>query len=95
MNIRRVNLSFDLDKEEDKAVYEEISKQRFKTNFVCKSVLRYIKDIDKEVITNKELKNTLIEVFKELDITQINKIVDDNIVEEELPREIFDIFSQL
>lgn len=96
MNIKRVNLSFNLDKEADKKVYEIITQQRFKTNFVCKAVLKYIdfKDIDREVITKQELKNTLLEVLKELDITQMNK-VDDNTAEEELPQEIFDMFSQL
>lgn len=97
MNIRRINLSFNLDKESDQKVYEIINKQRFKTNFVCKAVLDYINavDRDKEVITKKELKNTLIEVLKDLDISKIDNFNVGNTEENELPQEIFDMFSQL
>ncbi|MGL4731519.1 MAG: hypothetical protein ACRCW0_08040 [Clostridium sp.] len=97
MNIRRVNLSFNLDDEDDKEVYDTISKQRFKTNFVCKAVLKYISfiDRDKEVITKKELKNTLIEVLKELDISKIGNLDVRNTEEDELPKEVFDMFTQL
>lgn len=95
MDIRRINLSFNLENREDKEVYEVISKQRFKTNFVCKAVLDYINSVDGEVITKKELKNTLIEVLKDLDISKIDNANSENIEENELPTEIFDMFSQL
>ncbi len=54
MATKRINLSFSMDRKDDAKVYRILSEQKYKTDYVIKSVLSYIgerdKGIDKEIV---------------------------------------------
>ena len=57
MNIKRINLYFNMNREEDSRVYEEIKKQKKKTDYIISLVLKNnrlpkeeIKELVKEII---------------------------------------------
>jgi len=96
MSAKRINLSFSLNRKDDLEVYNILSKQKFKTDYVIKAVLSYIgerdKSIDKEII-----KQAVKEAIEECGgITTGNSRKDDNdCVQHELPDDIFNMFDNL
>ena len=54
MVTKRINLSFSMDREEDVKVYNILSAQKYKTDYVIKAVISYIgerdKGFDKEIV---------------------------------------------
>jgi hypothetical protein len=96
MDTKRINLSFNLEHEDDLKVFKIISDQKYKTDFVINAVIKYLEEIsrknDKEVI-----KQAMREVLKEhgtINIgSSINTLSDPK--KEELPSEIFDMFNNL
>ncbi len=93
MAIRRINLSFSLERKDDLEVYNILSKQKYKTDYVIKAVLSYMGKRDKDF--NKEtVKQAIKEALREygIDSKDLNKIENN---EEKLPGEIFDMFNTL
>ncbi len=93
MATKRINLSFSMDREEDAKVYNILSTQRYKTDYVIKAVLSYMEKRDKDF--NKEtVKQAIKEALREygIDSKDLNKIENN---EEKLPGEIFDMFNTL
>ncbi|PQQ65344.1 hypothetical protein [Acetivibrio saccincola] len=76
MATKRINLSFSMDREDDAKVYNILSLQKYKTDYVIKAVLSYIgrrdKGLDEEMI-----KQVVKEAIKECgEIILENKDVD-------------------
>lgn len=96
MSAKRVNLSFSLNRKDDLEVYNILSKQKFKTDYVIKAVLSYIRERDKGL--DKEIiKQAVKEAIEEYGgITIGNKKNDNNdCVQSELPDSVFDMFDNL
>jgi hypothetical protein len=96
MATKRINLSFSMDREEDVKVYNILSAQKYKTDYVIKAVLSYIgerdKGLDKEII-KQAVKEAIAECGG---ITIENKGKEnDSCVQHELPDDIFDMFDNL
>ena len=96
MAVKRINLSFSLDRKDDLEVFNILSKQKYKTDYVIKAVISYIgernRDIDKEII-KQAVKEAIAECGG---ITTENKGKENNsCVEHELPNEIFNMFDNL
>ena len=96
MATKRINLSFSLDREDDAKVYNILSSQKYKTDYVIKAVLSYIgerdKGFDKEKI--KEAVKEAIEECGEIIVENKGK-ENDSCNEHELPNEIFNMFDNL
>ncbi|MFL0270105.1 hypothetical protein [Candidatus Clostridium radicumherbarum] len=97
MDTKRINLSFSLDREDAAKVYDIISSQNFKTDFVIRAVIYYIEKgtsqvIDKEII--KDAVREVLESYGPVNIGQdTKKEVNSEIIE--LPMEVFDMFNSL
>ena len=96
MATKRINLSFSMDREDDAKVYNILSAQKYKTDYVIKVVLSYIgerdRDIDKEII-KQAVKEAIAECGG---ITTENKGKEnDSYIQHELPDDIFDMFDNL
>ncbi|WP_058486980.1 hypothetical protein [Defluviitalea phaphyphila] len=96
MAVKRINLSFSLDRKDDLEVFNILSKQKYKTDYVIKAVLSYIgerdKGFDKEIV-KQAVKEAIVECGG---ITTENKGKENNsCVEHELPNEIFNMFDNL
>ena len=96
MSAKRINLSFSLNRKDDLEVYNILSKQKFKTDYVIKAVLSYIgerdKGFDKEIV-KQAVKEAIAECGG---ITIENKGKEnDSCVQHELPDDIFDMFDNL
>jgi len=96
MAVKRINLSFSLDRKDDLEVFNILSKQKYKTDYVIKAVISYIgerdRDLDKEII-----KQAVKEAIEECGgITTGNSRKDnDDFVQPELPDDIFNMFDNL
>jgi hypothetical protein len=96
MAVKRINLSFSLDRKDDLEVFNILSKQKYKTDYVIKAVLRYIgekdKGFDKEIV-----KQAVKEAIEECGgSTTWNSRKDNNdCVQTELPEDIFNMFDNL
>lgn len=96
MAVRRINLSFSLERKDDLEVYNILSKQKYKTDYVIKAVLNYIgesdKDFDKEI-----LKEAVKEAIMECGGITIenNRKDNDGCTQPELPEEIFNMLNNL
>lgn len=96
MAVKRINLSFSLDRKDDLEVFNILSKQKYKTDYVIKAVISYIverdRDLDKEII-----KQAVKEAIEECGgIIVENKGKENNsCVEHELPDDIFNMFDNL
>ncbi|SHJ97437.1 hypothetical protein SAMN02745975_03350 [Geosporobacter subterraneus DSM 17957] len=96
MATKRINLSFSMDREDDAKVYNILSAQKYKTDYVIKAVLSHIgerdKGFDKEIV-----KQAVKEVIAECGgITTENKGKEnDSCIQHELPDDIFDMFDNL
>ncbi|MBE6065015.1 hypothetical protein [Clostridium cochlearium] len=93
MTTKRINLSFSMDREEDARVYNILSTQKYKTDYVIKAVLRFMEKGDK-TLDKEKIKEAIKEAFREygIDSIDLNKIENN---EEKLPNEIFDMFNSL
>jgi len=96
MTTKRINLSFAIDREDDSRVYNILSAQKYKTDYVIKAIISYIgerdRDLDKEII-----KQAVKEAIEECGgITTGNSRKDnDDFVQPELPDDIFNMFDNL
>jgi hypothetical protein len=96
MATKRINLSFSMDREDDAKVYNILSLQKYKTDYVIKAVLSYIgerdKGFDKEIV-KQAVKEAIAECGG---ITIENKGKEnDSCIQHELPDDIFDMFDNL
>ena len=96
MAIKRINLSFSLEREDDVKVYNILSAQKYKTDYVIKAVLSYIGERDKgfyKEIVKQAVKEAIAECGG---ITIENKGKEnDSCVQHELPDDIFNMFNNL
>ena len=87
--IRRLNLSFNLERGEDLTAYNIIRTKRQKTAYIIQAVLAY-ENINQGEGELKRIKRALREVIREMNFTADNC----NITEEsQIPDEVFQIFD--
>lgn len=96
MAVKRINLSFSLDRKDDLEVFNILSKQKYKTDYVIKAVLSFMEKGDK-AFDKEKIKEAVKEAIAECGgITIENKGKDNNsCVQHELPDNIFDMFDNL
>lgn len=96
MTTKRINLSFSMDREEDVKVYNILSAQKYKTDYVIKAVLSYIGERDKG-FDKEKIKEAVKEAIKECgEIILENKEKENNSCDQhELPDDIFNMFDNL
>ena len=96
MATKRINLSFSLDREDDAKVYNILSAQKYKTDYVIKAVLSYIGERDKG-FDKEKIKEAVKEAIEECGgIIVENKGKENNsCVQHKLPDDIFDMFDNL
>lgn len=86
-----------MDREEDAKVYNILSTQRYKTDYVIKAVLNYIgksdKDFDKEIL--KEAVKEAIAECGGITIENNNRKDNDGCTQPELPEDIFNMLDNL
>jgi len=94
MAIKRINLSFSLEREDDVKVYNILSAQKYKTDYVIKAVINYLEKGDKMILDKEKIKEIVKEAILEcsIDSIEINKAENN---EQKLPKEIFDMFNRL
>ncbi|WP_213818956.1 hypothetical protein [Garciella nitratireducens] len=96
MAVKRINLSFSLDRKDDLEVFNILSKQKYKTDYVIKAVLSFREKrdttLDKEII--KQAVNEAIAECGGITTGDSRKDNDD-CVQHELPDSIFDMFNNL
>jgi hypothetical protein len=96
MVTKRINLSFSMDREEDVKVYNILSAQKYKTDYVIKAVLSFTgkkdKDFDKE-----KIKEALKEAIAECGGITIgnSKKDNDDYAQPVLSDDIFSMFDSL
>ncbi|GFN35649.1 hypothetical protein [Tepidimicrobium xylanilyticum] len=56
MATKRINLSFSMNREDDAKVYNIVSAQKYKTNYVIKAVLSFMEKGDKTILDKEKLK---------------------------------------
>jgi len=64
MATKRINLSFSMDREDDAKVYNILSSQKYKTDYVIKAVLSYIRERDKG-LDKETIKQAVKEAIEE------------------------------
>ena len=90
--IKRLNLSFNLQRENDRNVYNIIKSKRQKTAYIIKAVLAY-EGVTQEEKELKRIKRALREVLQDMNLT-VDK--DCNFTEEtQIPDEVFQIFDSI
>lgn len=88
--IKRLNLSFNLQRENDRNAYNIIRSKRQKTAYIIKAVLAY-EGVTQEEKELKRIKRALREVLQDMNLT-VDK--DCNFTEEtQIPDEVFQIFD--
>lgn len=96
MAVKRINLSFSLDRKDDLEVFNILSKQKYKTDYVIKAVLSFTgkgdKGFDKEIV-----KQAVKEAIAECGgiIVENEGKENDSCVQHELPDSVFDMFDNL
>lgn len=86
MSKKRINLYFDLSRSDDKIAYETIIRQRHKTDYIIKLILR------NTTVSTEDIRAIFKEVIEEYKFTSIiNK--DDKSYG--VPNEIFELFDQM
>ncbi len=107
MTVKRINLSFSLNRDEDLKVYKILSNQKFKTAYVIKAILYYTEQTKPR--NNKEMiKEAVREVFEEYSLSdgiknngnkkenKNEKRKNDIDIEDDiLPDEVFDVLNNL
>ena len=96
MTVKRINLSFSLDRKDDLEVFNILSKQKYKTDYVIKAVLSFTGKGDKD-LGKEAIKQAVKEAIAECGgITIENKGKEnDSCIQHELPDDIFDMFDNL
>jgi len=94
MATKRINLSFSLDRKDDAKVYNILSAQKFKTDYVIKAVINYLEKEDKTILDKEKIKEIVKEAILECDMNSIDINRAEN-NEQRLPKEIFDMFNSL
>lgn len=94
MATKRINLSFSMNREDDAKVYNILSAQKYKTDYVIKAVISYVEKGDKTILDKEKIKEIVKEVLRECGIDSINSNKAEN-NEQKLPKEIFDMFNSL
>ena len=90
--IKRLNLSFNLQRENDRNAYNIIKSKRQKTAYIIKAVLAY-EGVTQEEKELKRIKRAIREVIKEMNLT-----ADKNCYfteETQIPDEVFQIFDSI
>jgi hypothetical protein len=94
MAIKRINLSFSLDRKDDLEVFNILSKQKYKTDYVIKAVLSYIRERDKG-LDKETIKQAVKEAIEECGGIITGNSRNDDFTKAQLPNEIFDMFNNL
>ncbi|SDL35444.1 hypothetical protein SAMN05216497_12215 [Clostridium cochlearium] len=90
--IKRLNLSFNLQRENDRNVYNIIKSKRQKTAYIIKAILAY-EGVTQEEKELKRIKRALREVLQDMNL-MVDK--DCNFTEEtQIPDEVFQIFDSI
>ena len=90
--IKRLNLSFNLQRKNDRIAYNIIRSKRQKTAYIIKAVLAY-EGVTQEEKELKRIKRALREVLQDMNLT-VDK--DCNFTEEtQIPDEVFQIFDSI
>ena len=90
--IKRLNMSFNLQRENDRNVYNIIKSKRQKTAYIIKAVLAY-EGVTQEEKELKRIKRALREVLQDMNL-MVDK--DCNFTEEtQIPDEVFQIFDRI
>lgn len=89
--IKRLNLSFDLRREEDRLAYEIISSKQHKTAYIVEIVLNNQQET-KNVLDKNTMKQVLLEVFQEMDV---NINTSKQVCQNQIPEMVFDIIEQM
>jgi 3-methyladenine DNA glycosylase AlkC len=90
--IKRLNLSFNLQRENDRIAYNIIRSKRQKTAYIIKAILAYegVTQEERELI---RIKRALREVIKEMKLTADKHC--DFTEESQIPDEVFQIFDSI
>lgn len=89
--IKRINLSFDLRREKDRQVYEMLFSKQHKTTYIIDLILSEgVKS--NNTLDRTALKECLKEVLEEMSLCSNSS---PTIVQDNIPKEIFDIFEQI
>lgn len=86
MSKKRINLYFDLSRRDDKIAYETIIRQRHKTDYVIKLILK------NNTVSTEDIRSIFKEVIEEYKITSRTEKDDKNY---SVPNEIFELFDQM
>lgn len=90
--IKRLNLSFNLQRENDRNVYNIIKSKRQKTAYIIKAVLAY-EGVTQEEKDLKRIKRAIREVIKEMNLTADKNCYFTD--ESQIPDEVFQIFDSI
>lgn len=96
MAIKRINLSFNLNRDLDAKVYELINNEPRKTEYIIKAIMLLVEnEKDNNCISKDIIKLAVKEVLSELnvDLKELNNNVEEKV--EKLPNEIFDLFDSI
>lgn len=92
--IRRINLSFDIDRPEDCRAYKILRSKRNKTAHVIDIILA--SSLERKINIDKdELKQVIREVFKEMNVTTNTEVEKESSNTEDIPQDVFDIISSI
>jgi hypothetical protein len=90
--IKRLNLSFNLQRENDRNAYNIIKSKRQKTAYIIKAVLAY-EGVTQEEKDLKRIKRAIREVIKEMNLTADKNCYFTD--ESQIPDEVFQIFDSI
>lgn len=90
--IKRLNLSFNLQRENDRNVYNIIKSKRQKTAYIIKAVLAY-EGVTQEEKELKRIKRALREVLQDMNLTADKDCYFTE--ESQIPDEVFQIFDSI
>ena len=90
--IKRLNLSFNLQRENDRNAYNIIKSKRQKTAYIIKAVLAY-EGVTQEEKELKRIKRAIREVIKEMNLTADKNCYFTD--ESQIPDEVFQIFDSI
>lgn len=95
MATKRINLSFDLSRDDDLKVYNILLEQKYKTDYVIKAVLRFKEQ--GELVVKEEIKEAVKEVLHEYGGIPKSKHSNTDLdrSEDKLPDSVFDMFNSL
>ena len=89
MTVKRINLYFDLSREEDKKAYSILSNKRKKTDYIIDLILASRKKDDARI---KQLVKEIIEEYNFIPSNKENTNIEEK---SSIPDDIFDFFEQM